>query len=78
MRAPDFWYPAQTARLGLASRLLWPLGECYHAAGLVKRHFTTPFHADIPVICIGNLSVGGTGKTPLAHAVARWLVSEDL
>jgi len=31
-----------------------------------------------PVVSIGNLSVGGTGKTPVCIALARWLASEEV
>jgi len=40
--------------------------------GLLKRH-----SFDIPVICIGNISVGGTGKTPHTRHIARLLVQNN-
>ena len=68
MRAPDFWKTN-----GGAARLLDPLGRLYGLAGRVRRHWVTPKRAGIPVICIGNLTVGGTGKTPTAIAVGEQL-----
>lgn len=29
-------------------------------------------HVEAPVICVGNLTLGGTGKTPMVHYIARW------
>jgi tetraacyldisaccharide 4'-kinase len=66
MRAPGFWY-----RQGLASALLAPLGWVW-AAGARMRAAKPPRHrSPIPVICIGNLSVGGAGKTPVAESIAQ-------
>lgn len=58
--------------------LLW-LGEWGYrfAVGWRNRRFdrgTAAVHAAaVPVVSVGNLSVGGTGKTPLVAWLARWL-----
>ena len=67
MRAPEFWYRPRDAE----AQLLSPLGWIYAAAGRVRHAVTVPIKASVPVICIGNLTVGGTGKTPVAIAVAE-------
>jgi tetraacyldisaccharide 4'-kinase len=70
MREPSFWWE----KPGLVSRLLWPAAFVY---GLIAaRRMRQPgASAGIPVICIGNFTLGGTGKTPTAIALARWLLS---
>lgn len=62
MNAPDFWDKPQA----FLSKLLRPLGWCY--AQSVARRFKSvkPYQAPVPVICVGNISVGGTGKTPVS------------
>ncbi len=72
MQPPRFWYRPATAPGGCA-RLLSPLAALY-AAGTARR-LTKPASATltIPVICIGNLNAGGTGKTPTAIAIAAHL-----
>ncbi|MEQ8434675.1 MAG: tetraacyldisaccharide 4'-kinase [Oceanicaulis sp.] len=70
MRPPAFWdtaAPRSSARLTRA--LLSPLGALYAAAGARRIARTTPAPAPAPVICVGNLTLGGTGKTPVAIAI---------
>src|SRR6185295_11841107 len=67
MRAPDFWYRPRDTE----AQLLSPLGWIYAAAGRVRHAVTVPIKSTVPVICVGNLTVGGTGKTPVAIAVAE-------
>lgn len=72
MRAPRFWDNAPN-RPGFAARALSPLGALY-AAGTARRLARgTPFDPGIPVICVGNLSAGGTGKTPTVIALVEKL-----
>jgi len=69
MRAPDFW-----AQNDWRSRLLAPLGWLYGATVAWKANHAHPYRPSASVICVGNLSVGGTGKTPVAIEIARLLV----
>lgn len=68
MREPAFW-----DRDGIAARLLAPLGRLYDAAGRRRGRGVTAFDAGVPVICVGNATSGGTGKTPLAIDLTRRL-----
>lgn len=69
MRAPAFWWKAP----GFQAAALAPLGAIYGAiAGARLRQAGT--RADVPVICIGDPTVGGAGKTPTAIAVAEILL----
>jgi tetraacyldisaccharide 4'-kinase len=71
MREPDFWWQKPC----LAAWLLSPLGLIYGAvAGWRMRR--PGWRADIPVICIGNFTLGGTGKTPTAIAIAKLLAAQ--
>jgi tetraacyldisaccharide 4'-kinase len=70
MRPPSFWSTDAGRSSGALTRaLLSPLGWIY--AGLTARRLRTtqPAPAPVPVICIGNLTVGGVGKTPVALTV---------
>lgn len=69
MRAPAFW---QKRNGSLAATLLAPVGRIYGEA--VRSRMQEPGHrAGVPVFCIGNLTMGGAGKTPTAVHVAERL-----
>ena len=68
MRAPEFWN-----RRGLAAALLAPLGRLYGASVAWKARHGQPYRAKARVVCVGNLTAGGSGKTPVALAIAARL-----
>jgi tetraacyldisaccharide 4'-kinase len=69
MRAPAFWGQAAPT---LAAHLLRPAASLYGAlaARRLARRGADPA---VPVICVGNFTAGGAGKTPTALAIARLL-----
>lgn len=76
MREPGFWYPARRNGAPLAARLLAPAGYLYGLAGRLRRGFVKPERGAVPVICIGNLTAGGAGKTPVALTMAERLIAK--
>jgi tetraacyldisaccharide 4'-kinase len=70
MREPAFWWRSPS----WMSRLLAPLGSLYGAISgyrmLRKGH-----RSAVPVICVGNYSLGGAGKTPTVIALIKLLRS---
>ena len=68
MREPSFWW----GEASLASALLAPLAAIYGAVAQARRRGRGR-RVGAAVVCIGNFTVGGAGKTPTALAVARML-----
>src|SRR5579883_1930614 len=70
LEPPSWWYdsPVPPAAYGL-----WPVAALYGAA--VKGRFarSSPFRSKLPVICVGNFTMGGAGKTPVALELAALL-----
>lgn len=71
MKPPLFWYQKSS----VFGTLLSPLGALYGLATGRRVRQKPTYRAKIPVICIGNINAGGTGKTPTAIALADHLTN---
>lgn len=60
MKTPEHW-----SKINLISIILSPLGLIYSLVTFLKIKLSRPYKASVPVICIGNLTAGGVGKTPV-------------
>ena len=72
-KAPQFW-----ERRGPTSLLLWPLSWVYGGIVRIRKliqdlGFSNTHPAPVPIIIVGNIRVGGTGKTPIVIALAECL-----
>lgn len=67
---PSWWYKGS---IPLAAWALWPVAAGY--GRIVERRFRTtePYRSALPVICVGNFTMGGAGKTPAALKIASLL-----
>lgn len=72
MRQPEFW-TGRSAGASLAAVILSPLGWMYGATVACRSRFSQPYRSRAKVVCIGNLTVGGSGKTPVAIEIGRRL-----
>jgi len=72
MHAPDFWWRSP----GLLSTALAPFGAIYGAVTGARLKIGGE-RARVPVICVGDPTIGGAGKTPTAISIAKLLMSQD-
>jgi len=65
---PSFWFSDN-----VLARFLDPIGRIIGSITTHKIKSARPLRVNVPVICVGNLTVGGTGKTPIAASIAERL-----
>jgi hypothetical protein len=68
LSTPRWWYRSDGAPSPITRALLTPLSWIWAAQTARRIARTTPRGADCAVICVGNLTVGGAGKTPIVRA----------
>lgn len=74
MRPPSFWNfkHGRDAAIFIRSLVL-PIAFLYNYFTQRRIKNTIPFDCKIPVISIGNITLGGTGKTPIAEVFRAYL-----
>lgn len=71
MHAPEFWYNGKTVPIWARwLSHLYGRGRAMHVAS------TQALRAPLPTICVGNLTVGGAGKTPVSMALRGLLADQ--
>lgn len=71
MKTPKYWQSNS-----VVSRLLQPVGSVYGLLTRLRLRLIKPQKVEVPVICIGNITAGGTGKTPVSISIAKLLGGE--
>ena len=67
---PGFWKRSSALSI-IARELLMPLSVIYYSIFLYKKSKIRPEKLSVPVWCVGNITVGGSGKTPFAVLLAE-------
>ena len=68
LKTPSFWYRSKDSAPSWQERFLTPISAIYEFCYTIDQNIHSQHRANIPVFCIGNITAGGTGKTPTALA----------
>lgn len=77
-KTPEFWYRQPQSDAPFIERLLSPISSLYQLGHCININLKTPGDVSVPVICVGNVTVGGSGKTPTIIALQNLLQTESL
>ncbi len=78
LKTPPFWYRHAGTKAPLLETILTPLGWAYSIGHKINTARRKTEKAAMPVICIGNLVAGGSGKTPVALSLMQMIVGARL
>ena len=70
---PKFW----ESRNNIIAILLRPISLLFYVLTALRKSFISPKKFKIPIICVGNIYVGGTGKTPVSIMIANILKTNN-
>lgn len=73
LETPSFWQTECAI-----SRALAPLSFLYGIGHAIKTRLIRPYKSTLPVLCVGGVTAGGSGKTPVVHALLKILRDREL
>ena len=71
LKAPKFWYKKKDT---FFSNTLYPLSLIFRLGTKIRNFTSNSKKSSLPIICIGNIVVGGAGKTPVALKIGKLLI----
>ena len=71
LKAPKFWYQKKDTYL---SNSFYPLSLLFRFGTKIRNLVSTKQNTKLPIICVGNIVVGGAGKTPVALKIGKLLI----
>ena len=75
LKTPEWWYKRDARGAPWWRPALWPLSLIWRAVNDAKRARARPYRSSLFVISVGNLTLGGSGKTPVTAEILRLLDS---
>ena len=76
LSTPRWWYLRDARVMPMTRGLLTPISWIWSAVTAHRIAKARPINCGVPLICIGNLTIGGAGKTPVARTVAQRLAAQ--
>jgi tetraacyldisaccharide 4'-kinase len=76
IKTPGWWYKKDAAGAPWWRPVLWPLSLVWRAVNALKAANARPYRSPLFVISVGNLTLGGSGKTPITGALLDLLAPE--
>ena len=71
LKAPKFWY---LKRDSLLSNSLYPFSLLFRFGTKIRNLVSIERETNLPIICVGNIVIGGAGKTPVALKIGNMLI----
>ena len=74
LKKPKFWDKRYHTFFSI---ILWPISFFYQIIISIKKSAANKKNFSIPIICVGNIYIGGTGKTPLSIKIWEMFKNEN-
>jgi len=71
LKAPKFWYLKRNTFL---SSILYPLSLLFGLGTQIRNIVSITHKSSLPIICVGNIVIGGAGKTPVSLKIGKMLI----